>query len=70
MKTVSSIVAVGSLFTAAALLPLVGAALFAALLFGLSLLGLVGLVGSTGDQVVEQHNPSMDPTGWRTRGSR
>jgi hypothetical protein len=70
MKTASSIVTVGSLFTAAALLPLVGAALFAALLFGLSLLGLVGVIGSGEGRVVEQHNPSMDPTGWRTRGSR
>jgi hypothetical protein len=70
MKTVTSLVTVGSLFTAAALLPLVGAALFAAVLFGLSLLALVGAIGSAGEQVVAQHNPSMDPTGWRTRGSR
>jgi hypothetical protein len=70
MKTVTSLVAVGSLFTAAALLPLVGAALFAAVLFGLSLLALVGVIGSAGEHVVEQHNPSMDPTAWRMRGSR
>jgi hypothetical protein len=70
MKTVSSIVAVSSLLAATALLPLVGGVLFAAVFVGLSLLGLVGAIGSAEGRFVEQHNPAMDPTGWRTRGSR
>lgn len=61
----SSVVAVGSLFLAVALAPLVGAALFVFLLLGQFLLALVGVIGGQSDRTVKQHEPSMNPRGWR-----
>jgi hypothetical protein len=61
----SSVVAVGSLFLAVALAPVVGAALFVLLLLGQFLLALVGVIGGQGDRTVRQHEPSMNPRGWR-----
>jgi hypothetical protein len=65
MKTLAGIVSVGSLFLAAALLPIVGGVLFAAFLFGAFLLALVGVLGGLDDRSVRQHEPSMDGSRWR-----
>jgi hypothetical protein len=65
MRTVISLVAIGSLFLAAALLPVLGAVFFAMVLFALFLLALVGVLGGLEDRTVRQHNPSMNPRGWR-----
>ena len=65
-KTLAGIVSVGSLFLAAALVPVVGGILFAMFLFGAFLLGLVGVLGGLEDRSVRQHEPSMDGSRWRT----
>jgi hypothetical protein len=61
----SSVVAVGSLFLAVALAPVVGAALFVFLLLGQFLLALVGVIGGQSDRTVRQHEPSRNPRGRR-----
>jgi hypothetical protein len=61
----SSVVAVGSLFLAVALAPVVGAALFVFLLLGQFLLALVRVIGGQSDRTVKQHEPSMNPRGWQ-----
>jgi hypothetical protein len=66
MKTLLSIVTVGSLLLGTALLPLIGAALPAAGFFALFLLGLTGLIGEAGSRVVTQHDPPMNATSWRS----
>jgi hypothetical protein len=66
MKSLLAVVTVGSLLIGTALLPLIGAALLAAVFFALFLLGLTGLLGETSGRVVTQHDPSMNATGWRT----
>ena len=60
-----SVVAVGSLFLAVALTPVIGAALFVFFLLGGFLLALVGVIGGESDRRVRQHEPSMNPRGWR-----
>jgi hypothetical protein len=60
-----SIVAVGALFTAVAFVPVIGAALIVLVLLGLFLLALVGVISSVGDRNVRQHEPVLDPKGWR-----
>ena len=65
MRALSSLVAVGSLFAAVALLPVIGDVVFAVFLFGLFLLALVGVLSGVEDRTVRQHNPEMDPTSWR-----
>jgi hypothetical protein len=60
-----SVVAVGSLFAAVALVPVVGAAPFVILLLGQFLLALVGVIGVQSDRTVRRHEPSMNPRGWR-----
>jgi hypothetical protein len=65
MRTLSSLVAVGSLFGAVAFVPILGGILFAFVLFGLFLLALVGVIGGLEDHSVRQHEPAMDPRGWR-----
>ena len=57
--------AVPALFLSVALLPLVGGVFFAALFFGLFLLALVGVLGGLGNRTVQQHDPVLDPKGWR-----
>jgi hypothetical protein len=70
MRTLSALLAVGSLLLTAAMFPIVGAVVFALFLFFPAfLLGLVGVLATLEDQTVEQHSPAMDATGWRT-GSR
>jgi hypothetical protein len=67
MRTLSALLAVGSLLLTAAMFPIIGAVLFALFLFFPAfLLGLAGVLASLEDHTVEQHEPAMDPTGWRT----
>jgi hypothetical protein len=65
MRMFSSIVAVGSLFLAVALVPVIGAALLVLLLFGLFLLALVGVFSGLEDRTVRDHDTMLDPAGWR-----
>jgi hypothetical protein len=65
MRMISSLVAVASLLLAVVLAPVVGAALFVLLLFGLFLLALVGVFSGLDDRTVRQHDPVLDPRGWR-----
>jgi hypothetical protein len=65
MGAVSSVVAVASLFLTVALLPVIGAALFAIVSFGLFLLALVGVLSGVEDRTVRQRDPSLNPTRWR-----
>jgi hypothetical protein len=67
MKTLLTMVTVSSLLIGTALLPLIGAALIAAVFFALFLLGLTGLLGEVSRHGVTQHDPSMNGTGWRTK---
>ena len=66
MRTVLTIVTVSSLLIGTALLPLIGAAVIAAVFFAVFLLGLTGLLGEVNQNGVAQHEPSMNATGWRT----
>lgn len=61
----SVLVAVVSLFAALALLVVPGGVLFAPFALGLSLLALVGALGGLEDRTVRQHDPPMNPRGWR-----
>jgi uncharacterized membrane protein len=65
MKTLSSLVAVGSLFGAVVFVPIIGGIIFAFVLFGLFLLALVGVIGGLEDRSVRQHEPATDPRRWR-----
>ena len=65
MLTLSSLVAVVSLFLSVALFPVIGAAIFMAIFFALFLLALVGIFSGLGDRTVRQRAPSMNPTAWR-----
>ena len=49
----STVVAIGSLFLAVALTPVVGAALFVLLLLGQFLLALVAVIGGRSDRTVQ-----------------
>jgi hypothetical protein len=66
MRMLSGVIAVLSLLGVIAIAPVFGAALFMLLLGGLFLLALTGVLSSVEDRRVPQHDPSMDPTGWRT----
>jgi hypothetical protein len=66
MRTLSSLVAVVSLFVTFASLLVIGGVVFALFLFlPLSLLALVGVLTGLEDRAVRQHNPSMSPREWR-----
>jgi hypothetical protein len=65
MRTLSSLVAIVSLFGAVAFVPVVGGALFVLLLLGLFVLAVVGVIGGLEDRGVRQNEPAMDPKGWR-----
>jgi Na+-transporting methylmalonyl-CoA/oxaloacetate decarboxylase gamma subunit len=57
----------GALFlTAASLLVLGGAVLALVLFFPLFLLALVGVLAGLENRTVQQHDPPMDATSWRT----
>jgi hypothetical protein len=62
---VSAFVAVAALFVLVATLPVFGAVLFAPFLLGLFALALVGVLGKLEHRTVRQHDPALDPTGWR-----
>jgi hypothetical protein len=64
MRMFSSLVATGSLFLVVAVMPVIGGVIFAAVLFGLFLLGLVGVLTGV-DRQVRQHDPSLDASGWQ-----
>jgi len=59
------VIAVLSLFGAAASLLVPGGVLLAPLLLGGALLALTGGLGGLESRSVRQHEPAMNPTGWR-----
>jgi hypothetical protein len=65
MRILSRLVAVGSLFGAVALTPVIGGVLFAFVLLGLFLLTLAGVMAGIEDHTVRRPDPAMDPTRWR-----
>jgi hypothetical protein len=65
MRILSRLVAVGSLFGAVALTPVIGGVLFAFVLLGLFLLTLAGVMAGIEDHSVRRPDPVMDPTRWR-----
>jgi hypothetical protein len=65
----SALIAVTSLFLLVATLAVFGGVVLAPFIFGLFALALVGVLGQVPDRSVRQHNPDLDPTGWR-EGSR
>lgn len=65
MRSVSATIAIVSLVGVIVMAPIYGAALFMLLLFGLFLLALVGVLSGVDDRSVPQHDPAMDPKGWR-----
>ena len=65
MRTLSSVVAVLSLFGAVAFVPVIGGILFAVVLLFLFLGALVGVLSDLDDRTVPQRNPVLDPKGWR-----
>ena len=68
MRTLSSLAAFVSLILTVAFVP-IGGVLFAMVFFGLFLLALVGVLGGLEDRTVRQHNPSLNPRGWRDGSS-
>jgi hypothetical protein len=46
-------------------MPVIGGVVFAAVLFGLFLLALVSVLAGV-DRRVRQHDPPLDPRGWRS----
>jgi hypothetical protein len=65
IRLISSLVAVGSLFLAVALVPVIGATLIVLLMLGVFLLALVGVFSGLEDRTVRQRDTVLDPTGWR-----
>jgi hypothetical protein len=65
MRTLFAVIAVGSLLGAVVFVPLIIGALLSLILIGTFLLALVGVLNGLEDHTVRQHDPSMDPTGWR-----
>lgn len=65
MKTFSAVVAVLSLFTAVALVPVLGGVLIGAALVGLFGLALTGVLAALEDTTVPERKPPMDPKAWR-----
>jgi hypothetical protein len=61
----NALIAVGSLVALVALLVAPGGVLLAPFVFGVFLLALTGVLGGLQDHTVRQHNPKMDPRGWR-----
>jgi hypothetical protein len=66
LRTLSALVAVGALLLAAASAPVIGAVVFALLLFlPLFLLALVGVLSTLENRTVRQHETVMDGRRWR-----
>jgi uncharacterized membrane protein len=68
MRTAFAAIAVGSLLGAIVFVPLIIGALVSLILVGAFLLALVGVFSGLEDRTVRQHEPSMDPRGWRNGG--
>jgi hypothetical protein len=49
---------------------IIGGALFAPFLFGLFLLGLIGVIAGSEDRTVRRHDPPMSPRTWRVARNR
>jgi hypothetical protein len=64
-ETMLIVIAVLSLLGAAALLLVPGGVLLAPVLLGAALLALTGGLGGLDAGSVRQHDPSMNPKGWR-----
>ena len=65
MRIFSAFVAVASLLLTVALLPVPGGVLFAMFTFGMFLLAMGGVFAGLEDRTVRQHEPPMNPRGWR-----
>ena len=65
MRTFSALIAIGSLLGAIVFVPLIVGVLLSLILVGAFLLALVGVLSGLEDHTVRQHDPAMDPTGWR-----
>jgi hypothetical protein len=65
MKAFSSIVGLRAVIGSVAPVPVYGGILFSFILFGGFLLALVGVIGDSENRTVREHEPSMDPDGWR-----
>jgi hypothetical protein len=65
MLTLSAVAAILCLLGVIVLAPIYGAALFMLLLGGAFVLALTGVLSEVEDRSVPQHDPSMDPSGWR-----
>ena len=65
MRILSALIAIGSLLGAIVFVPLIVGVLLSVILVGLFLLALVGVLSGLEDHTVRQHDPAMDPTGWR-----
>lgn len=65
MRIISSLIAVGALFGALALTPVLGGVILGFVLLAVFLLALFGVMAGLEDRTVRQRNPSMDPTAWR-----
>ena len=61
----NALVAVLSLLGSLVLLLVPGGVLFAPFSLGLFLLALTGVLGGLGNRSVAQHDPEMNPRGWR-----
>jgi hypothetical protein len=65
MRTFCALIAMISLLGAVVFVPLIIGALVSLILVGAFLLALAGVLSGLEDQTVRQHDPPMDPTGWR-----
>ena len=66
MRTLSALIADGSLLLGAGSLLLIGGAILALFLFfPLFLLALIAVLSGLENRTVPPPNPSMNPTGWR-----
>jgi hypothetical protein len=66
MRSLSALVATGSLILTVVALPVIGGVLFALFLFfPLFLLALVAVLATLDDHAVRQHDPALSPIAWR-----
>jgi len=65
MRLFSALIAIISLLGAVAFVPLIFGALLSLILVGAFLLAVAGVLSGLEDHTVRQHDPAMDPTGWR-----
>lgn len=65
MQTLMGLIALGSLVLTVVFIPIIGAVVFSMVTFVLFVGALVGVIAGLEDHTVRQHNPRMDPRGWR-----